>query len=107
LLAGVVVSGTYQNLSGPAVDANYAASTAEISPSLGRNLSGGVRTATVPLVPPQTLFEDRTARLDLRLSKIFRVGRVRWQANLDAYNALNASSVLAVNHTYGLRWRQP
>ena len=48
---------------------------AEIAPSLGRNLAScGTRTpctstATVPLIVPGTMFEDRITRLDLRLTK--------------------------------------
>ena len=65
---------------------------------LGRPLSGGTTTVqNIPLVAPQTLFEDRVTRLDLRLSHSFQVQRVRVQLNLDAYNALNANSVRAVN----------
>ena len=45
---------------------------------------------------PQTLFEDRITRLDLRLSHSFTIERFRLQLNLDAYNALNANSVRAV-----------
>ena len=101
------MAGTYQNLAGPAYEANYIATTAEVFPSLGRNLAGGTRTVTVPLVAPQTLFEDRTSRLDLRVSKIFNMGSKRLQINLDAYNALNSSSILAVNSTFDARWRQP
>ena len=102
-----VASFAYMNLSGPQILAQYEASTNEIARSLGRPLSGGVQTMTVPLVAPQTLFEDRITRLDLRLSKIIRVNRFRFQVNLDAYNALNANSVRAVINTYGARWQQP
>jgi hypothetical protein len=105
--AGVVASFAFQNLSGPSYGAVYTATTAEIARSLGRPLSGGVTTANIPLVEPQTLFEDRITRLDLRVSKILRAKRVRIQVNLDAYNALNANSVRAVISTYGARWRQP
>ncbi len=105
--AGFVASMTWQNLSGPAYDANYAVPTAVVAQSLGRPLSGGVQTKTVALVAPQTLFEDRIARLDLRLSKSFRFDRVRIQANLDAYNALNANSVRSVISVYGSRWQTP
>ena len=105
---GFVVSGVYQNNSGPAIEALYAAPTAEILPSLGRNLAGGARTANVPLVLPQTLFEGRTTRLDLRLTKVFQVGsRVRLQANLDAYNALNSNGVQTINTTFGSSWLKP
>lgn len=101
------ISGTYQNTSGIAVEAIYAASSAEIAPSLGRPLAGGVRTASVPLIAPQTMFEDRITRLDLRLSRGFRVNPFRIQANVDLYNALNASSVRSVNTTFGANWLTP
>jgi outer membrane receptor protein involved in Fe transport len=99
----------WQNISGPSYGANYAASNAEISPSLGRPLSGGLSTPAVaiPLVPPQTLFEDRITRLDLRLTKIFQYKRYRLQINVDAYNALNSNSIRAVNSVYGAAWRTP
>ncbi len=71
LPADFVASFAYQNLSGPSFNANYIASNAEIFPSLGRSLSGGATTANIPLVAPQTMFEDRIARLDLRLSHSF------------------------------------
>ncbi len=104
---GIVVAGTFQNLAGPSYDANYPASSLEVAPSLGRPLAGGTRSVTVPLVAPNVLFEDRTTRLDLRVSKIFNMGTYRLQVNLDAYNALNSSSILSVNSTYDARWRQP
>jgi hypothetical protein len=107
LPADVVASFLFQNLSGPSYDANYSATNADIVPSLGRNLAGGVQAVTIPLVAPQTLFEDRVSRLDLRLSKVFKVRRVRVQGNVDAYNVLNANSVRSVLSTYGARWRTP
>jgi hypothetical protein len=104
---GIILAGTFQNLAGPTYDANYPATSAEVAPSLGRPLAGGARTVTVPLVAPNTLFEDRFSRLDLRVSKVFQMGTYRLQVNLDAYNALNSSAILAVNSTYDARWRQP
>ena len=59
------------------------------------------------LVAPQTLFEDRISRLDLRLTKILKYNRYRLQINVDAYNALNANSIRAVNSVYGAAWRTP
>jgi hypothetical protein len=108
LKAGFVVSGVYQDMSGPAIEAVYAAPTALVAPSLGRNLAGGARTINVPLVAPQTLFEGRIRRLDLRLTKIFRVtNRMRLQANLDAYNALNSSAIQSVQTSFGPNWLSP
>ena len=98
LPADFVTSFAFQNLSGPTYNATYTATAAEIIRRLGRPLSGGATTVqNIPLVAPQTLFEDRVTRLDLRLSHSFQVQRVRVQLNLDAYNALNANSVRAVN----------
>ena len=84
-------------------------SNADIIPSLGRPLSGGLTTPAmaIPLVAPQTLFEDRITRLDLRLSEDLQVQSVRFQINLDAYNVLNSNAIRAVNSTYGSAWRTP
>jgi hypothetical protein len=102
-----VLSGIYQNTAGPAILANYPAPSSAIAPSLGRPLAGGVRTATVPLIEPQTQFEGRRSQLDLRLTKIFTPGKARLQLNLDLYNILNANSILAINTTYGSLWLRP
>ena len=102
-----LVSGTLQNLPGVAYLATYAVPTAQVLPSLGRNLSGGTRTVNVPLISPQTQYERRRTQFDVRVSRIIQVGKTRVQANLDIYNALNASSVLDVNNTFGAQWRQP
>ena len=82
--------------------------TAEILPSLGRNLSGGTRTAAVPLVMPQTLREARRTQVDVRFTKYLSLaaeGRV--QLNFDIYNVLNAADVLGENVTFGSSWRRP
>jgi hypothetical protein len=103
-----VVSGAFQNIAGQPINANYSATTAEILPSLGRNLSGGTRTATVPLIAPNTLFEARRNQLDLRLSKRFRMrSSGRLQLNLDLYNATNGNSIVLRNDAYGPAWGTP
>jgi hypothetical protein len=116
LPADFVVSGIFQNVAGPQITANYTVSNATIAPSLGRNLSAcGTRTidtctatATVPLITPGTQFEDRRNQLDLRLTKVIKLGDMRrLQANLDVYNVLNASSILGINTTYGPTFRLP
>ena len=70
----VVVSGVFQNLPGPIINANFRASTAQVAESLGRPLSGRARNATVPLYEPWTLSEERTTRVDLRLTKLLNLG---------------------------------
>ena len=110
----IMVSGTLQNVAGKPYQADYQATNAEIAPSLGRNLAAcGTRvvctsTAVVPLVAPNSLYLPRRAQLDLRFSKGFKLGsKARLRANLDAYNILNANTVLGVNSTYGAYWLQP
>ena len=111
---GFVASGIFQNVSGPTFNASYSATNAQIAPSLGRNLAAcGTRvpctaTATVPLIAPQTMFEDRRTQLDLRLTKHLEVSsKVNLELNLDAYNVLNASSTITLNSTYGPSWQRP
>ena len=100
----VFVSAAYQNLSGPTYNANLLIFNDSVM-GLGRPLSAGF--AVVPLVAPQTLFEDRISRLDFRLSKIINYRRLRFQINLDAYNLMNTSDVRTVNSSYGGRWGYP
>ena len=107
LPADTMVSATFQSLPGLTYIATYNATTAEIFPSLGRNLSGGTRTFAVPLVMPQTLREKRRSQLDFRLTKYVSFGRRRVQANFDLYNALNSSDILGENTTFGSSWRKP
>ena len=109
-----VVSGILQNVSGINYRADYTASNAEVKPSLGRNLAScGTKatctaSVTVPLIAPQTQFEPRRTVLDLRMSKVFTVGRkTRLRANLDIYNLMNAGHILAINSAYGQDWQKP
>jgi len=60
------------------------------------------------LVAPNTMFEDRRTRLDLRFTKLFRVAaRVNVQANVDVYNVMNSSGIQQVTTTFGPRWLLP
>ena len=108
-----VVSATLQTLPGIPVNANYTATNAVIAPSLGRNLAScGARipctgTQVVPLIAPNTMFEDRMNQIDLRLAKSFTISGSKFQLMLDLYNALNASPILGVNSAYGAAWLRP
>ena len=105
-------SAIYQNVSGVPINANLVVSNASIAPSLGRNLAacGSAATCnanvTIPIIPPQSMFEPRLQQLDLRLSRLFQlVGRQRLRANVDIYNVFNAGDVLAMSDTYGPTWK--
>jgi hypothetical protein len=111
---GIAVSGVLQSLSGPQIVASYTASNAQIAPSLGHNLAACgalavcTATVTVPLVAPQALFEGRSNRLDLRLTKQIRLGpKALVKGNVDVYNILNGSAVVVLNTTYGSAWQKP
>jgi hypothetical protein len=101
-------SATYQNIPGIPITASYPASSAQIAPSLGRSLSAGpTATATIDLIPPGTLYEDRLQQVDLRFTRRFQVGKARVRGNFDIYNLLNASSILSENLGYGPQWMRP
>jgi hypothetical protein len=103
---GFSASAIYQDLPGQVIEALWAAPNA--STNLGRNFAGGAATFNVPLVAPNTMFENRIRRADLRLSKALTLSpKTRLQVNLDAYNAFNSNAVQTVNTTFGANWLQP
>jgi hypothetical protein len=103
----VLVSGTLQNLPGPPILANYNLPTAVAAQTLGRPLSGGAANVSVGLINPNTVFGARLNQVDFRVGKVLRYGRMRTMASIDLYNALNVSTILAQNNTFGAAWLQP
>jgi hypothetical protein len=101
----VLVSGTFQSLPGPEILANFVATNAVVSPSLGRNLSGGSN-VTVGIVQPGTLYGDRANQLDIRVAKRLQFGGTRANVGFDIYNALNSSAVLTLNPAFA-SWQAP
>jgi hypothetical protein len=101
----------FQTIPGPNYDAIYTATTQQIAQTLHRPLAGNVQSVQINLVQPLSQFADyRINQLDVRLSKILRLPRGRFQLNLDVYNALNGSYVLwgsTVYGTDGANWRKP
>jgi hypothetical protein len=106
---GIQVSGTFQVVPGPELSyASLQLTNNDVKTSLGRNLSSGANgTVTVPLMKPGTLYGDAWSKLDLRLTKIFRIGSTRVQGSLDVFNALNSPGVSLVNNVYGPNWLRP
>jgi hypothetical protein len=109
-----ILSAVFQNISGPTIVASYNATNAEIAPSLGRNLAAcrGAAvcnaTAAVPLIVPQTMFDDRLSRLDLRLAKRVALTKtMHLQGNFNIYNVFNGSASSTLNTNYGPLWLQP
>ena len=105
---GVLVSATVQSSPGAQITASYVATNAQILPTLGRNLSAGATSnATVELVAPGTLYDDRLNQVDLRVTKTVRVNRLRIRAAADVYNLFNGLTVLTLNTRYGTAWQDP
>ena len=102
----VQLSATYQTKPGPSFGALYTATTAEVSPRLGRNLAGGEPSVDVQLVSPVELYAGRLHQIDFRVSKLLRVAGARARVNLDIYNALNGSAVLELNNAFDA-WQTP
>jgi hypothetical protein len=103
---GVNVAATFQNLPGTPQAALWTAGNAFIAPALGRNLSDcpavGACTATrsIDIVPLQDIFEDRITQLDLRLTKVIRLGHARVQGMAEVYNVFNAAAATGVSPSF-------
>ncbi len=116
LWRGVQVAAVYQDLPGPLIVANRVFTSAEINAqatgALGRNLR--LATRTIDMLAPFSLFGDRVRQVDLRVSKLFRFGSQRIQANMDVYNLANASTATFLRNAYTAPgavtttpWQQP
>ena len=107
---GFQASATFQNLPGINRLASYVATNAQIAPSLGRNLGAcGTSvvcnaTVAVDLIEPNTLREPRQSQLDVRLSKLIRMGPVSLQGKFDVYNLFNANDIQLMITRYGSSW---
>ncbi|MBZ5556999.1 MAG: carboxypeptidase regulatory-like domain-containing protein [Acidobacteriia bacterium] len=97
----VQISGTFQSVPGPPLQANWAITSAVANAGpkpLGRNLAAG--TATVSLMEPNTVFGDRLNQFDMRFARMFRMNKYRFQGMVDIYNVFNKAAVLAYNTTF-------
>jgi Carboxypeptidase regulatory-like domain len=102
----VRLAGSFQSIPGPPISAQLVVPSAVAAQSLGRPLAGGNANVTVNIVEPGTLYGDRLNQLDLRFSKLFRLGTTRTTLNLDVNNVLNANPVTAESSVYTI-WRRP
>ncbi|MGH3119027.1 MAG: carboxypeptidase regulatory-like domain-containing protein [Gaiellales bacterium] len=100
---GFEIGGAFQSYAGGSQDVDNNEHWLDVdylvTPSV---LPGLVQSSvTVPLVQPGTKLLPRMNQLDVRIGKLFTVGRVRLRPQFDVYNATNSSSILAVGETYG------
>jgi carboxypeptidase family protein len=114
------VSGTFQSYPGDARNATMDTLIAAEDPSLRvnwqvdrttfKNLTGATLTQSqvvIPLDPPGTKRLDRQNQLDIRLKRAFTVGKFNFEAQADAYNALNTGVVLTRVQTFGPNLDRP
>jgi hypothetical protein len=120
---GVQLSGTFQSsvpdpVGGANFDynyfglpANFVVTSAQIFPSLGRDLSSGAGgSVTVNVLEPGSEYPGRTNQFDMRVAKRITLGRTRLQGMLDLYNLFNSNNVLRMNGAYGSNgaaWGRP
>jgi hypothetical protein len=109
---GLRVSGNFQSLPGPPIQAGVIYTGAQLAPALGRTFSAGAAgQKTVNAIIPNAVFGDRLNQLDIRFAKIFKVGGSTLDADFDLYNAFNSDASLAVTTAYsgtnGGAWLKP
>jgi hypothetical protein len=121
----VLVSGTLRSTrttaggdvasNGTSLNANYQIPNTVIRQYLGRLPAGAFATGTttVNLLAPGALYPlQRDTQLDMRVAKIVRFGRTRFDVGFDVYNLLNANTVIAYDQNYlytnsGATWLTP
>jgi hypothetical protein len=101
------VSGTFQSLPGPLVAANniYAEAGRAAATTLSRPFT--LAQSNVNVIEPGTFYGDRLNQIDLRFTKILRVGNGSVDLNVDFYNAFNSDAVTFELAGYGPVWRLP
>ena len=95
----VLVSGSYQSISGPELSAEVTYSVAEVSAALGRPPGEG-GTVDVQVIEPNTLYGERMHQFDFRIGKILRAGGTQATVNLDLFNAFNSDAILQESGTF-------
>ena len=105
----VLVSGAFQSVPGPVVQANYVVT--ERAP--GVPLVGSP-TATIGLLPYSggmggfgTEYGERLNQLDLRVGKLVRAAKTRTTVSVDFFNLFNGNAVTAENPSFPAAFRRP
>ncbi len=97
----------YQNFSGIENNPTITLTNAQIAPSLRRNLAScGTavvcnQTVTVDMAPAGSMYEPRVQMVDVRLSRVVRMGAYRVRGNFDVANLFNVGNVLSLQRQYG------
>ena len=95
---------------GLSMSANYFEPAARIVAQLGRPVAGGAPQVTLDLARLGDVYPARINTMDMRVSKILRLGRVRANVGIDLYNLFNANTGTAFNQNFGTNgatWLRP
>ena len=95
---------------GQSLAAQYFETAANVQAQLGRGLAGGASTVTLDLAPLGQVYADRLNTVDMRFSKIIRLGRTRSNVGIDLYNLFNANTGTGFNQVFGANgatWLRP
>jgi len=93
-------SGVWQRYPGNELRMDY-----RVTRQVVRNLT--LASVTVPLIEPGSKYLEPINQLDLRVTKIFRVGNARLEAMADFYNVINSNTVWDEIQVWGPSLGQP
>jgi hypothetical protein len=96
----VLLAGTFRSDQGAPLQANYNVPVALISAALGRPANIAGTTQSVNLISPGQVWGDRINEIDLRVAKVLRFGRMRYNVGVDIFNLVNSNKTLTYNQTY-------
>ena len=97
---------------GLSMNANFFQSNENVLAALGRPIAGGAATTTLNLAKPGEVYPHRLNAVDMRFTKIVRLGRTRTNVGIDLYNLFNANTGTTFNENFdrltnGATWLRP
>ena len=95
---------------GLAQNATFFQTNAAVLAALGRPIAGGASTVALDLARPGAVFPDRLNTVDMRFTKLLRIGRTRTNVGVDLYNLFNANAGITFNPNFGAdgsTWLRP
>jgi hypothetical protein len=90
--------------------ANYFEQAGNIVAQLGRPVAGGAPQVTLDLARLGDVYPERLNTVDMRVSKVLRIRRIRANVGFDLYNLFNANTGTAFNQNFGTdgsTWLRP
>ena len=104
---GIQVRGGRPEQPGANYDANRTYTLAEIQPSLGRPLSGGVTAVVIRSSPRSRPSGHASTSSTCAAARSSGSDTRRMQANVDVYNLFNVNTPITLFGTYNAPWGQP